>query len=271
MALQTSQATAELLRGLTIQMQNKTLSKSEAKRLAIMALQEVVESEGEEPQVEENIEDTPQEETPQEETPEEEKPTQRPASAVDPKTKLLTLMTRLQETVQASLKKLENEVTLILKETAGAAVPLGDFSIGNDDSSAKVTIEQGENPAEAKVSYTLKREWAVPDVQMPITGSAPRSCNLPLRHEVLELCGEVSEHTGSELAWKRKQKETGDQITRLETLAKSTGDYRVTDVLKNRPEGNQAENWKKWAQAGQVFLLGSDYVDGKGFSSIRGM
>jgi len=259
MALQPSRATAEILRGLTSQMQNNTMTKEEAKRLAIHALQEVVENqEDEEPQEDPVVED-PQEAAPP------------PASAVDPKTQLLSLMTRLQETVQSSLTKLEDEVTAILKETAGAAVPLGDFSIGSDESSAKVTIEQGETPAQALVSYTLKREWTVDDVQMPVTGSAPRSCNLPLRHELLELCGDVDEHATSELAWKRKHKETADQLTRMCTLAKKTGDHRISDIVENSPVCTKAESWRNWAQAGQVFLLGSDYADDKGFLVMKGM
>lgn len=266
MALQTSQATAALLRSLTVQMQNKSLSKSEAKRLAILALQEVVENEeAEEPQTADNLTET------QEPEATEEDPAPRPASAVDPKTKLLSLMTRLQETIQSQLKKLESEVTTILKETEGAAVPVGDFSIGSDESSAKVTIEQGDQPAEAKVSYTLKREWTVADVQMPVTGSALKSCNLPLRRELLELCAEVGEHTSSELAWKRKQKETKDSLTRLESIAKSSGDFRANEIIANTPLCGQAEGWKNWSQAGQVFLLGSDYTDGKGFQAMRGM
>jgi transcription termination factor NusB len=270
MARLSSQEAVEFLRNLTVQMQNKNLSKSDARRLAIIALQEVVENDPQ-PQPAAQEEKPVEKEDDKDTNEADDTDIRPPASAIDPKTKLLSLMTRLQETIQAQLKKLEQEVTSILKTTEGAAVPLGDFSIGSDESSAKVTIEHGDQPAVAKVSYTLKREWEVSEVLMPVTASAPKSCNLPLRQEILELCAEVDEHTTSELAWRRKQKDTRDTLIRLASIAKTTGDYRASDILENTPVCGQAESWGNWAKAGQIFLLGSDYTEGKGFTStLRG-
>jgi hypothetical protein len=261
--VKTSAATAEFLRGLTTQVKNGSLTKEEAKKIAVMALQEVAEKEIE-PEVAES---------------EEEAPVEAPAPtppAIDPKTKILSLLTRFEETVQVSLKKLETEITNIVKETEGAAVPLGDFTIGNDathktgnNASAKITIAAGDKPAQAQVTYLLKKSWTVDGINLPVTASVTPACNLPLRHELLMLCADVREGTGSELAWKRNKKLPLEQLSHLESLAKASGDNRVAEILEGKPSDALADSWKKWATAGQVYLLGSDWSEDKKFSAVK--
>lgn len=264
--VKTSAATAEYLRELTVKVKNGAMTKEEAKKQAILALQEVAEKELEPDAA--MSDDTP----PEADSP----PPPPPAPAIDPKTRILSLLTRFEETIQGSLKKLEADVTSIVKETEGAAVPLGDFTIGNDlhhrggnSSSAKITIAVGDKPAQALVTYTLKKEWTLDGMNLPVTASVPKSCNLPLRHELLELCAEVRENTGSELAWKRSKKLPLEQLTRIESLAKSSGDSRVAEILDGKPTDALADSWKKWAVAGQVYLLGSDYSEDKRFNAVK--
>jgi hypothetical protein len=262
--VKTSAATAEFLRGLTTQVKNGSLTKEEAKKKAIKALQEVAEKEIE-PEVAESEEEAPVEQAPAPTPP-----------SVDPKTKILSLLTRFEETVQVSLKKLETEITNIVKETEGAAVPLGDFTIGNDathktgnNASAKITIAAGEKPAQAQVTYLLKKSWTVDGINLPVTASVTPACNLPLRHELLMLCADVREGTGSELAWKRNKKLPLEQLSHLESLAKASGDSRVAEILEGKPSDALADSWKKWATAGQVYLLGSDWSEDKKFSAVK--
>lgn len=256
MAKKTSAQVAELLRELTIKVRNGVLSSAEAEKHAIQALQEV--------------EETPQEDT---ETPQQAAPEPAPSgggSAVDPKTRLLSLLTKLEESIQSQIKKFEKDISDLLKETAGAAVPIGDFSIGSDISSAKLTVESGEKPAQAKVSYMLKRDWTVDGIQMPVTANLkPRACNIPLRQDVLSLCTDIRENTSSELAWKKGKKLPLERVAALELIAHETGDYRVSEILAERPSDALAENWKKWAVAGQVYLMGTDFSEGRGFNAIK--
>ena len=261
--VKTSAATTEFLRELTVKVKNGAMSKEEATKKAILALQEVAEKDVE--PITSEGEDAPAAD-----------PTPAPAPAVDPKTRILSLLTKFEEAIQSYLKKLENELTNIVKETEGAAVPLGDFTIGNDathktgnNASAKITIAAGDKPAQAQVTYLLKKSWTIDNMNLPVTASVPASCNLPLRQELLALCSDVREGTGSELAWKRSKKLPLEQLTRLESLAKASGDSRVAEILENKPADALADNWKKWAVAGQVYLLGSDYSEDKKFAAIK--
>ena len=263
--VKTSAATAEFLRELTVKVKNGSMSKEDAKKHAILALQEVAEKEAE-PEVAES-------EGEENAAPVKEAPT---PPAIDPKTRLLSLLTRFEESIQSSLKRLELEVTNIVKETEGAAVPLGDFTIGNDlthktgnNASAKITIAAGDKPAQAQITYLLKKGWTIDGINLPVTASVQPACNLPLRHELLMLCADVRENTGSELAWKRSKKLPLEQLSHLESLAKASGDNRVAEILEGKPSDALAENWKKWAVAGQVYLLGSDWSEDKRFSAVK--
>ena len=122
--VKTSAATVEVLRDLTVKVKNGTMTREEATQKAILALQEVAEKEPEEVESEDS-----------DKTEEENAPatnlTPTP-SVLDPKTRILSLLTQFEEAIQGSLNKLQNDITNIVKETEGAAVPMGDFSIGND-------------------------------------------------------------------------------------------------------------------------------------------
>jgi len=262
--VKTSAATAELLRDLTVKVKNGAMSKDEAKQKAILALQEVAEKDVDAADTDEVADDKPAADVP-------------PAPpAVDPKTRILSLLTQLEEANQGSLKRLEHEVTNIIKETEGAAVPMGDFTIGNDlhhkfggSASAKVTIEAGDKPAQVMITYLLKKVWMVDGVNLPVQASVPKSCHLPLRQELLVVCNEVKESCGSELSWKRSKKLPLEELSRLESLAKSSGDSKVIEIIEGKPNDAMAESWKRWSVAGQVYLLGTDYTEDKRFSAVK--
>jgi hypothetical protein len=266
--VKTSAATAEYLRGLTVKVKNGAMSKSEAKRLAILALQEVAEKEIE-PEAAKG-------------EGEEAAPVEAPApapkvSAIDPKTRILSLLTQFEEAIQGSLKKIEHDITTIVQETEGAAVPLGDFSIGNDlhhnfggSASAKITIEAGDKPAQVLITYNLKKAWNVDGINLPVQASvSQRACHLPLRQDLLELCADVKESTGSELAWKRSKKLPLEQLAHIESIAKASGDSKVIEIVEGKPSDAQADSWKKWAVAGQAYLLGADWAEDRKFSAIK--
>lgn len=261
--VRTSVETAAYLRNLTTQVQNGLLSKSEAKRRAIQALNEVAEAEPDDA--------TP---APSEETKSEEKPVEKKvAPAIDPKTRILSLLTRFEESIQGSLKKLEQDVTSIIKETSGDAVPLGDFNIGNDiegglSNDTKLVIETGDKPAQVLITYNLKKAWNVEDMMLPVQACAS-TCHLPLRQELLALCTEIRDESDSELSWKRSKKESFHNLNHIETLAKTSGDKKVLEILDGKPADELADNWMMWATASQAYLLGSDWSDGKNFSVIR--
>jgi len=263
--VKTSAATAEFLRDLTVKVKNGSMSKEEAKKKAVIALQEVAEKDIE-----------PASATSADEAPAPAKDAPPPPPAVDPKTRVLSLLTQFEEAIQGSLKKLEHDITGIIQETEGAAVPIGDFTIGNETSkttggsaSAKITIEAGEKQGQALITYTLRKDWTVDNINLPVQASVPKSCHLPLRHELLQLCADVKEGCGSELSWKRAKKLPLESLAHIETLAKTSGDAKVLEIVEGKPSDAMAESWKKWAVAGQVYLLGTDYSEGKTFSTIK--
>jgi hypothetical protein len=260
--VKTSVATAEFLRDLTVQVKNGAMSKEEAKKKAVIALQEVAEKDVE-PEMATSDEEAA---TPQKEAP-------PPPPAVDPKTRILSLLTQFEEAIQGSLSKLTHDITGIVQETEGAAVPMGTFSIGNDTNkkiggSAKITIDAGDKPAQVLISYNLKKDWTIDGVNLPVTAEAPKSCHLPLRQELLALCTDVKEGTGSELSWKRAKKLPLESLAHLESLAKASGDAKVMEIIEAKPTDTMAESWKKWAVAGQVYLLGTDWTEDKKFLAV---
>ena len=266
--VKTSAATAEYLRELTVKVKNGAMSKSDAKRLAILALQEVAEKEME-PAVSEGEGEAP--------APQEEKKPAPQVSAIDPKTRILSLLTQFEEAIQGSLKKIEHDITGIVQETEGAAVPLGDFTIGNDlhhkfggSASAKITIEAGDKPAQVLITYTLKKAWNVDGINLPVQASTnQKACHLPLRNDLLVLCADVKEGTGSELAWKRSKKLPLEQLAHIESIAKASGDSKVVEIVEGKPSDALAESWRKWAVAGQAYLLGADWAEDRKFAAIK--
>ena len=268
--VKTSAAVAETLRDLTVKVKNGSMSKDEAKKKAILALQEVAEKE-----VDSADDDTSTDDT---STPSTDPATPPPPAppAVDPKTRILSLLTQVEEANQGSLRKLEHDITDIVKTTEGAAVPVGEFTIGNDihhraggSASAKITIEASDKPAQAMITYTLKKVWMVDGINLPVQASVPKACHLPLRQELLAVCTDVKESCGSELSWKRSKKLPLEELSRLESLAKSSGDTKVMEIIEGKPSDAMAESWKRWSVAGQVYLLGTDWSEGKGFLAVK--
>ena len=43
----------------------------------------------------------------------------------------------------------------------------------------------------------------------------------------------------------------------------------MEEILDNKPTDTLASSWKKWAVAGQVYLLGTDFSEGRGFASVK--
>ena len=257
---------AARLKDITAKVQAGVLEKEEAFRLATLALQEVAPSgslgEGE-TEVETKGED-------QAAPPVENKEKPLP---VDPKSRILALLTQLDSGYQSAWKRFESAINSLFAETAGAATPVGDYSIGSDEGGAgrsksnqhqhRLAIEPGENPNEAKVTYSQKKEWRVPNVTIPVTGCVEPTCNISLRKELLAVAEDIQDATTEgELSWRRTRMPL-DKFAKIESKAKETNDVRVMDILTNRPKDLTCTSWNKWSVASHVYLLGGDYTSEK--------
>ncbi len=249
---------ADILRELTTKVQNGVITKAEATELATLALQNEVNAEEEE---EGKTEVAPAPEKKQ--------------YAMEPRTRILSLLTQYEESIQLSLKKLEVKINEIIQETEGAALPLGDFNIGNDSNpskeksyttvdrhvgQSKISISASDKVGQLLVTYTSKKEWRLDGINVPVTSSVVEpSCHIPLRQDILQVCADIKDASSSELAWQRVQKSHLDQLPNLEAIAEKSNDTKVLDIIKNKPQDTQAESWGKWATISQVYLLGLDW------------
>lgn len=256
--------TATFLRELTIKVKNGSITAAEAEKLAVLALEEVKEKDP--------VEDTP----PADDTPPEEEATPSiPVSApVDPKNRITTSLSKFDNTIAVAWKTLETEISSLLSETEGAAVPMGDFIVKNmhqqdQESSSKITIEAGEGVGQAQCIFTLRREWKVSGVKLPVAAGVARekTCSLPLRLNILSLAESIKDKASSELSWRSSKLPLSD-LNQLEATALEVNDMRSYETLKGRPSDIYLDSWKKWAITAQVYLVGSDYSEFKKFEEI---
>jgi hypothetical protein len=255
--------TAALLRELTIKVKNGSITTAEAEKLAVLALEEVKET---------PVEDTPpMEDTEPEAPPVDDTP---PVSAVDPKNRLTASLSKFENSIAVAWKSLESEVTSILKETEGAAVPTGDFIVKNthqqdQESSSKLTVEPAEGSSQIQCIFTLRKTWKLVGIKLPVSAGVSRekACSLPLRLSILSLAESVKDKASSELSW-RTSKLPLSEFNQLEASAMEVNDMRAYEVLKSRPSDIYLNSWKKWAVSAQVYLIGSDYSEFKKFEEI---
>lgn len=262
---------AARLRDITTKVRNGVIAKDEALRLATLAMQEV----------------DPADAVGQGETEDEAKGENPPQAApkdkplpVDPKSRILALLTQLDLGYQSAWTRFESAVNALFAETTGAATPSGDYSIGSDEGGTgrsranqhqhRLTIAAGDAPNEAKVTYTQKKEWKIPNVSIPVTGGTEPSCNIALRKELLAVAEDIQDATTEgELSW-RKTRMPLEKFAKIESRAKETNDVRVMDMMTGRPKDLTCESWNRWAVSAHVYLLGGDYTSeqGKKFSDL---
>ena len=254
--------TAAFLRELTIKVKNGSITTAEAEKLAVLALEEVKEAEP--------VEDT----LPVEEAPVEDTPAPTPVFSPDPKNRITAALSKFDTVTASAWKALEVEVNSILTETEGAAVPMGDFIVKNthqqdQESSSKLTIEPSERTSETQCTFTMRREWKIAGVKLPVAAGITREkvCSLPLRLSLLGLAEGIKDKASSELAW-RSSKLPLSEFNQLEASAMEVNDMRAYEVLKSRPSDIYLNSWKKWAVSAQVYLVGSDYSEFKKFEEI---
>lgn len=253
-----------LLRELSLKVKAGIMSKDEAAKLAVLAVEEVAPTPSQ-------AADAPPPPPPAEEkapAPEAGAPT------LDPKNQLIGLLTSLEKAFGAAWKEFQTKVTEVIKGTEGAAVPLGDFEIDVADHNVKLQVDQIDQ-ANVKCRYTTRRDWKVGGLKMEYSrmkseSSVEPSCHLPLRRDIVAITEEILENTDSALAW-RKYRLPVTAILNARHGAARENDKRLVSILASIPTGddtNSAQAWQVWANAAQVMLLGSDYSVDKKFEEI---
>lgn len=256
---------AARLRDITTKVRNGVIAKEEALRLATLAMQEVDPADA--------VGEGEEEVDTQGENPPKEAPKEKPLP-VDPKSRILALLTQLDLGYQSAWNRFESAVNSLFAETTGAATPSGEYSIGSDEGGTgrsranqhqhKLIIEAGDAPNEAKVTYSQKKEWKIPNVTIPVTGGVEPSCNIALRKELLAVAEDIQDATTEgELSW-RKTRMPLDKFAKIESKAKETNDVRVMDMMAGRPKDLTSQSWNRWAVSAHVYLLGGDYTSEKG-------
>ena len=253
-----------LLRELSLKVKAGIMTKEEAAKLAVVAVEEVAPT-----PAPVKAEDAPAPVEPAEEAP---VPTSAPT--LDPKNQLIGLLTSLEKAFGAAWKEFQTKVTDVIKGTEGAAVPLGDFEIDVADHNVKLQVDQLDQ-ANVKCRYTTRRDWKVGGLKMEYSrmkteGSVQPSCHLPLRRDIVAITEEILENTDSALAW-RKYRLPVTAILNARHGAARENDARLVSILASIPTGddvNSAQAWQVWANAAQVMLIGSDYSADKKFEEI---
>lgn len=246
------------------------ISKLEAEKLAVAALQEVAEAEPEAPA-------EPSEKEPKaakEEAPEvanEDVSATPPAPSVEPKSVILAALTKFEQAISPAFKAFQEEINKLLKETANAAVPIGDFSIDAEELNAKVTIAQKDKNA-LVCTYRLKNDWQVDGVDLSeVTANFEESsCHLGIRRDLLAVAEEILAHSQSNEAW-RKYEIPREDLQKIRQKAQASHDARVLEATENTLRTSTAKSWQGWALATLTQLLGSDYVkeEGKSFKDLK--
>lgn len=229
-----------------------SISKKDAERLAVIALQEVAEAPAEEPEQAPEAEEQAEEEA---------APAPEEADPIDPKSRILAALTKLEQDLSPAFKAFQDEINALLMETKGAAVPLGEFTIGAEELNAKVAIAQ-KDQASVICTYNLKQDWTVGDLELPapvVASVSEDACHLGLRRELLTIAEEVLDHAGSALAWNRYELPR-EKIVSLAKAAKDVSDLRVLEVTSSLSPTKAQKTWENWALGAVTQILGSDYV-----------
>lgn len=214
-----------------------TLSRAEANQLAVLALQEVIES----------IPEAPAPAPAEEPAPAPAAPAPAP---VEPKSVILAALTKFEQTISPAWKTFQNEINAVLMETSSAAVPLGDFSIDAAEMNAKVTIAQQDTNT-LLCTYRMKNDWPVSGIELANPITAETACHLGLRQQLLAVAGEV-------LSKSRSTSSQGPIIEKIRSEACSVNDLRVIEATAQTP--STPKGWENWALGTLTLLLGSDYL-----------
>ena len=248
------------IRKLTDEVTAGTISKEEAARLALAALSEVA--------------PTPEAAAPEPAPEPAPAPAPAPAAPADTKTQILALLTQFEQAVATTWDSFQQQVTQALQNGAAS---LGNLSIDAGDASAKLRLEQKGQGA-AHVIYTMKKEWSVDGLTLPAAtlASAPsvsteQACHLPIRRSILAIADDVLDMASSELSWQRCKLPITSIFKMRETAAQQQ-DRRAISVLSGIPEGSllaSRDDWRRWAVASQVFLVGNDFTEAREFNAIK--
>jgi len=246
-----------------------SISKDEAARLAVLALQEVAESEPEAPadEAEQAVEEEQVDEA------KEAEPKVAPTPApIEPKSVILAALTKFEQAISPAFKVFQEEINTLLKSTANAAVPVGDFSIDAEELNAKVTIAQKDKNT-IVCTYRLKNDWSVTGVELanPVTAANEEgACHLGLRMELLAVAEEVLNNSRSNMSWNRYRVPVKD-LEKIRSEAATVKDQRVMEATANTLRSSSMKSWENWALATLTQLLGSDYVaaEGKNFEDLK--
>lgn len=257
----TAAAALDLIRNLNVKVREGRLSRGEAEKLAIAALQEV-------PDVEPDAAQAADEETPAVPEPTEEV---APTPAVDPKTAIMSRIADLHKAIESQWASFQQDISEMISGSAGEAFPLGDMKLNADKITSKIHVEKSDKQGAVTVKFSMDREWDVDGVNAPgpVEASVDATCHLNLRKEIVALTDMVVEATVSSTMWKRFNFPTKD-FERVSKTTASAGDERANTIMKARPELKDGPDaWRQWGIAAQVYLLGPDYADAKSFRDVQ--
>lgn len=238
--------------------QEGVLDPESAKRLAVLAMQEVKEATGEE-------EPAP-EETPPEQP---EELAEEPVAVVDPQAQILAALTKLETEISEPLNAFKATLDEVLKGTSGEAFPLGKFDISSEQSTSKLDIKVNAEKSNAvEISLSVDRFWGMDDINPPaaVESSVEPSCHMGLRKSLLTVAEDMAEFANTELAW-RRVKVPNKTLAYINEEASKENDQRILEIVAAAPQEGR-DDWRKWSVAAQVYLLGNDYSADKKFTDI---
>lgn len=262
-----AQSAEQIVRILKTKVEAGHIDRSTAERLAVLALQEV--------QIADEVAegDTTKDEG-EEDLIAPDEPAPAPP-AVDPSAQILSLVSEFDQGTAALWTGTKAKIEDALKGVQGEAFPLGTFSssskTGEKGNSTQITIEKGSNANTVDISFRYSRDWSLNNVTPPETVAASvaqePACHLGLRKELLALAQDISDISESELIWNRSRLPEGT-LAYLTNESAKVKDERVVAAVRSVPEGLDRNAWRKWSIAAQVYMLGSDYAEGKSFSDV---
>lgn len=265
----TSDAALNIIKRLNLNVRNGLMSKEEAKKLAVIAVQEIIPAEEANAQdAQDAITEPPKEEPKKEEN----KP-----FVGDPKTTILSMLTKLDESIANAWVEFQAGLNNILLGTEGQAFPIGDFDVNANKSkrgtktahSSKVNIKVADDkPNTVVVTFDLTRTWDVDGVNPPakvVSAAQEETCHLGLRKDVVGISEDVMDN--SELTWSRSGAPL-EAVARVLSIAKKENDTKVVEILESKPAKNDLTTWKNWAISAQAYLLGKDFSEAKKFKEI---
>lgn len=264
-----AQSAEQIVRILKTKVEAGQIDRGTAEHLAVLALQEVqiadevaegdTTNEGEEDLIAPDSE--------------EDKPAPLPPS-MDPSAQILIAVNEFDQATASIWTGTKAKIENTLKGVQGEAFPLGTFSstskTGEKGNSTQVTIQKG-NANTVEISFKYGRDWNLTNVTPPETVAASvveePACHLGLRKELLALAQDISDISDSELIWNRSRLPEGT-LAYLTNESAKVKDERVVAAVRSVPEGLDRNAWRKWSIAAQVYMLGSDYAEGKSFSDV---